>query len=137
MLITVLMYNFSKYFSFINFWGKLHPKICCFPYLLEFDIEIRCYPSVWRKPDRPKFIHKIWIIRKFWIIRAFDCNQHIVLIMYTNTRFQSTRQHQVLGLNLLLLGFNPKFLIKHNGTYIYFNHVNYATIKFTLITRIQ
>ena len=41
MLVTVLMCNFSKYLPFINFWGKLHPKICCSPYLLKFSIEIR------------------------------------------------------------------------------------------------
>ena len=37
----VLMYNFSNYLPFINFWGKFNPKICCSSYLLKFSIEIR------------------------------------------------------------------------------------------------
>ena len=41
MLITVLMRNFSKYLVLINFWGKFYPKICCFPYLMQFSIEIQ------------------------------------------------------------------------------------------------
>ena len=32
---------FSKYWSFTNFWGKFHPKICCSPCLLKFSIEIQ------------------------------------------------------------------------------------------------
>ena len=31
---------FLKYLLFINFWRELHPKICCCPYLLKFNIEI-------------------------------------------------------------------------------------------------
>ena len=30
----------------------------------------------------------IFWTRKFWKIRAFDYNQYIILIMYTNARFQ-------------------------------------------------
>ena len=41
MLILVLMCNFSKYWLFINFLDKFHPKISCFPYLLTFSIEIQ------------------------------------------------------------------------------------------------
>ena len=41
MLILILMCNFSKYWLFINFLGKFHPKISCFPYLLTFSIEIQ------------------------------------------------------------------------------------------------
>ena len=32
----------------------------------------------------------IFWTQNFWKIRGFDYNQHIVLIMYTNSRFQST-----------------------------------------------
>ena len=42
MLVTVFMCNFSKHLSFIKFWGKFHPKICCSPYLPKFSIDIRC-----------------------------------------------------------------------------------------------
>ena len=31
----------------------------------------------------------IFWTRKFWKIRAFDYNQHIISMMYTNARFQS------------------------------------------------
>ena len=41
MLILVLMRNFLKYWPFINFWGKFHPKICYSPYLLKFNIGIQ------------------------------------------------------------------------------------------------
>ena len=46
-------------------------------------------PSIWRKKDGTKFAHNI-LDKKFWKIIAVDDNQHIILTMYTNTRFEST-----------------------------------------------
>ena len=74
----VLMCNFSKYLPFINFLGKF----CCSPFLLKFSLEIQCSSINMKKTK----------------IIAFGYDQHMILIMYTNTRFWSTgRTHQVLS----------------------------------------
>ena len=45
----------------------------------------------------------IFWTRKFWKIRAFDYNEHIVSIMYTNSTFPSIGKTSDFGTK-----FNPK-----------------------------
>ena len=53
----------------------------------------------------------IFWMRKFWEIRAFNYNQHIILKMYTNARFQS-------------IGAKSDF-----GTKFAHNYMNYKTFE--------
>ena len=115
-LITVLMCNFSKYLPFINFWDKLHPKICYSKYLLKFSIKIRCN-SVNLEKTRNKMelnFPIIFLTRKFWKIRAFGFNQHIVLIMYRNSRFQLIGATSDFGTRFAQIYINHKMFEKIN-----------------------
>ena len=103
MVITVLMCNFLKFLLFINFGGKFYPEICCSSYLLKLSIDIR-----WNfEKTRWK---EIFRTRKFLKIRAFDYNQHIILIMYTNAKYQSIGTKSDVGIKFPPIYMNEKTL---------------------------